>query len=222
MRVRRRTRAPGSLLPYWPGPSFLHRVPVGPKLLALAAGAVLVWLPLGPAPPALLLAAVLVLILAARVPARIVVGQVRPILWLVALLLAVQVVIGRPGAGVLAALRILAVAALAIGVTVTTSHTQMITVLERGLRRLRVGPTRVFRLGLTIGVALRSLDHLGVVAGRVVDARRARGLSRSLRAFAVPTVVAAARFAHGAGEALDARGIADPQPIDDPEAARST
>ena len=123
-----------------------------------------------------------------------------------------QAMIGRLDAGLLAAARLSAVIALAVALTLTTRPADMVGWLERVLLRLRVRPARVFRIGLAVGLALRSLDHLGVVAWRVLDARRARGLGGNLRAFAVPTVIAAARFAHGMGEALEARGIADPTP----------
>jgi biotin transport system permease protein len=216
MRVRGRfTRAPTvgdpTLALYWPGGSWLHRAPAGVKLLALLVGAAVVVAVNHPAVSGALLVAVVVAILGAGVPARVLVRQAKPLVIVIAVLTGFQALIGRPEEGLLAATRLLAVAALALAVTLTTRPTAMVDWLERTLRRIHVRPVRVFRIGLTVGLALRSLDHLGVVARRVLDARRARGLGRSLRAFAVPTVVAAARFAHGVGEALDARGIADPE-----------
>jgi biotin transport system permease protein len=164
-----------------------------------------------PAVSGALLVAAVCAILGAGIPARVLLRQAKPLVIVIAVLTAFQALIGRPEEGLLAATRLLAVAALALAVTLTTRPTAMVDWLERTLRRMHVRPVRVFRIGLTVGLALRSLDHLGVVAHRVLDARRARGLGRSLRAFAVPTVVAAARFAHGVGEALDARGVADPE-----------
>ncbi|MFN8110098.1 MAG: hypothetical protein U0Y82_09695 [Thermoleophilia bacterium] len=101
-------------------------------------------------------------------------------------------------------------AMLSLSVTLTTTQPDMIATLEGLLVRCRMRPDRVFRAGVAVGVLLRGLTHLWVVSRQVLDARRARGLHRSLRAFAVPTVVEAARFAHGVGEALTARGIAPP------------
>ncbi|MGD9696664.1 MAG: energy-coupling factor transporter transmembrane protein EcfT [Thermoleophilia bacterium] len=210
-RTRRRLSSTTVSL-HWPGASWLHRLPVGAKLLALVAGSGLILAFDRPALSAGLLAAAVAAILSAGVPARVLGRQARPFVILVAVVVLAQVLLGRHSQGLHAGLRMLAVASLALAVTLTTAHTAMVAWLERSLARLRVAPARRFRAGLAVGLALRSLDHLGVVAQRVLDARRARGLQRSLRAFAVPTVVAAARFAHGVGEALEARGIADPDP----------
>lgn len=163
-----------------------------------------------PAVSGSLLAAAVITVLGVGVPPRVMARQAKPLVVVIAVLTAFQALVGRPVEGLVTATRLLAVAALALAVTLTTRPTAMVAWLERVLLRLRVRPARVFRIGLTVGLALRSLDHLGVVAHRVMDARRARGLGRNLRAFAVPTVVAAALFAHGVGEALEARGIADP------------
>lgn len=217
MRVcRRPTTTPTvgapSLTLYWPGGSWLHRAPAGAKLLALLMGAAAVVAVNRPAVSGALLVAVVVAVLGAGVPPRVLVRQAKPLVIVIAVLAGFQALIGRPEEGLVASTRLLAVAALALAVTLTTRPTAMVDWLERTLRRLHVRPVRVFRIGLTVGLALRSLDHLGVVSRRVLDARRARGLGRNLRAFAVPTVVAAARFAHGVGEALEARGIVDPAP----------
>ena len=208
-----RRRSPGSRLPltlHWPGESWLHRLPVGLKFLGLVALSALVvalnhpWLSVG------VFAAAAIGILSARVPWRVAVRQALPFVLMIAFVVALQIVIGRTREGILVGARLLAVALLALALTLTTTPGEVVAAIERGLRRLRVHPDRVFRVGLVVGIALRSLDHLGEVAAQVLEARRARGLQRSLRAFAVPTVVAAGRFAHGVGEALVARGIAPP------------
>jgi biotin transport system permease protein len=212
MRRRDRRTTPEALSLYWPGDSWLHRAPAGAKLLGLLVGATVVVAFDRPAVSGTVLFVAVVAIAAAGVPVSVLWRQARPLVVVIAVLTAFQVLIGRPEEGLVAATRLLAVAALALAVTLTTRFTALVEWLERTLRRCRVAPARVFRVGLTVGLALRSLDHLGVVAHRVLDARRARGLGRNLRAFAVPTVVAAARFAHGVGEALEARGLADPVP----------
>lgn len=203
---------PRTLTLYWPGTSLLHRAPPGVKLACLLVGSAIVvavnsWL----VSVGLALGAI-AMTLFAGVPGRVLVRQARPLVLAIAVLTGFQALIGRAGAGLIAAARLSAVIALALALTLTTRPADLVSWLERVLLRLHVRPARVFRIGLAVGLALRSLDHLGVVATRVLDARRARGLGRNLRAFAVPTVIAAARFAHGMGEALDARGIADPTP----------
>ncbi len=210
-RRRPRSHAPPSPLSlYRPGASPFHRAPAGVKLLGLLGLSTAVVAIDAPVVSSAVLVVAAGAIVAVGVPARLAWRQARPLVAVALLILALQILLGRAQAGVDAATRLLAVAAAALLVTMTTRAEDLIESLERALRRLRVRPDRVFRLGLAVGVALRSIGHLGVVAQRVQDARRARGLQRSLRAFAVPTVVAAARFAHGVGEALEARGIADP------------
>ncbi len=196
---------------YWPGESWLHRAPVGIKFSALfVISAVVVWYA-SAIVSAVVAVAAFAAVFAAGVPFRRIVRHVLPFVFFAGLLLAFQIAVGRWDAGIVAATRMLAVATVAIAITVTTRFTAIADAVERALRKCRVPPARVFRFSLAIGLALRSLDHLGVVANQVLDARRARGLHRNLRAFAVPTVVAAARFAHGVGEALEARGITGPE-----------
>lgn len=197
---------------YVPGASVLHRAPPGLKLLGLLVGSSVVVAVDRAALSAAVAVGVAAAVVACGVPVRVLARQARPFIIVAVVLALLQALIGRPEQGATAMARLVAVAMLALAVTLTTRATDLVERFEALLRRMRLRPDRVFRAGLTAGVALRSLDHLGVVAQRVMDARRARGLHRSLRAFAVPTVVGAARFAHGVGEALDARGIARPDP----------
>jgi biotin transport system permease protein len=50
---------------------------------------------------------------------------------------------------------------------------------------------------------------VAALAVEVRDAQRARGLTTSLRAFAVPLIIRALRHADALGEALVARGVDD-------------
>lgn len=132
-----------------------------------------------------------------------------PVLWTVAFIVAIHLLLGDPGQAAHVGTRLLAVGLLATAFTLTTRSTDIVAWVERVLTMLHVRPTTVFRVGLVSGLTTRSFEHLGVVAVRVLDARRSRGLQRSARAFAVPMVVEAARLAHGMGEAIEARGIGD-------------
>jgi biotin transport system permease protein len=163
-----------------------------------------------PAFSAALAAASVLAMRSATVPWRRIGRLVIPFVVVAVALGLFQVAVGRWREGLVAGVRIVAAAGAATALTVTTPFTAVVEAVERLLHRLRVRPARVFRVALAVGIALRSVDYLGQVARQVLDARRARGLGRNLRAFAVPTVVAAGRFAHGVGEALSARGIVDP------------
>jgi biotin transport system permease protein len=209
MRRRRGSTAPVTSL-YWPGSSWLHRLPLSIKFVALLAvsTAIVGWN--HPVLSAVIAVGSVAVMRSATVPWRRIRRMTVPFIVVAAALAVVQVVIGRWREGLVAGIRLVAAAGAATAITVTTPFTAVADGVERLLGRLRVAPPRVFRVSLAVGIALRSIDHLGQVARQVLDARRARGLGRNLRAFAVPTVVAAARFAHGVGEALAARGIADP------------
>ncbi len=192
----------------WPGDSWLHRTPVGAKVAALVAVSVAVIAVGRPDVSAAVALAALIAVRTAGVPGRVVVRQLVPIAVMAVIIAVAQLVVGDPGIALAVAMRIMAVACVAVAVTLTTTAPEMADWVERTLRRLRLPAGTVFRGGMLVGIAVRSIDHLVQVLGSVGEARRARGLRRSTRALAVPTVIAAARYAHGMGEALEARGLA--------------
>jgi len=194
---------------FQPGTSVLHRLPAGLKLLALVAagvGSVLVERPWQVLVAAALLGAFYAL---ARLPPRVVVAQVRPVLWIATLTFLVQLVVsGWQRAVVVVGVLGLLVLAAAL-VTLTTRTTDLVDAVVTGcrpLRLLRVDPERV---GLVIALGIRSVPVVVGLAEQVRDAQRARGLGASPRAFAVPLVVRALRHADALGEALAARGVDD-------------
>ncbi len=192
----------------WPGDSWLHRAPVGAKVAVLFAASIVVIAAGRPWLSGIVGILAVVAMRAARIPMRVIVRHLMPIAVMVAIVVVVQILLGEPGTALVVGLRIMAVACVAVAVTLTTTAGEIAEWVESVLRRLGFGPGRVLRGGMLVGIAMRSIDHLVQVAASVSDARRARGLQRSMRAFAVPTVIAAARYAHGMGEALEARGLA--------------
>ena len=182
---------------------------VGGKLAALLVGSVaVIWIDR----PLISLAVAILAIALARAGGahwRATCRFGAPVLWTVAFVVAIHLVLRDLDQALHVGSRLLAVGLLATAFTLTTRSTDIVAWVERVLTALRVHPPTVFRVGLVSGLTTRSFEHLGVVATRVLDARRSRGLQRSARAFAVPMVVEAARLAHGMGEALEARGIGD-------------
>ncbi|HEX4816918.1 MAG TPA: energy-coupling factor transporter transmembrane protein EcfT [Nonomuraea sp.] len=194
---------------YVPGASPLHRLPAGVKLAVLAAGCAALVL-LG-SPAALVGAAVAVsgLYALARVGVAAAWAQVRPVRWFAAALFAMQwFLVGVEGAAV-TTLRVVLAVALAGLVTVTTRTSAMLSALERCLAPARFVGLDPFRVSLLLSLTIRSVPVLTDLARRVREAQRARGVERSLRAFAVPLVVSALRHADALGEALSARGLDD-------------
>ncbi len=194
---------------YVAGTSPVHRAPAGLKLVLLAAGCTaLVFarsLPLVGAAAV----GVVALYALAQVGWRAAWGQLRPLRWLVVVLLVVQVLIADVPTAVALTARLVLAVALAALVTLTTRTTDLMAALERALsplRRFGVDPARV---SLLMSLALRSVPVVAGIAGRIREARWARGRERSVRAFAVPLVVGVLRHADAMGEALQARGLDD-------------
>lgn len=194
---------------YRPGSSVLHRLPAGAKILAmLAAGAASVlvdhvWQTVAG------LVAVLACYLLARIPLRVAARQVRPLLWMAVLVGAFHVVVNGWERAVVVVGTIAALVLLAALVTLTTRTTEMVdavVVVCRPLRRVGVDPDRV---GLLLALGVRSIPVVVGLAEEVRDAQRARGLTASPRAFAVPLIVRSLRHADALGDALVARGVDD-------------
>lgn len=194
---------------YLPGTSAVHRAPAGAKLIVMVAVGVCsillnsVWL----------VSVALVVVLAGYLVARISVGialrQVRPLLWVAVFVAGFHVLVnGWERAfvvvGVIAMLVLLA--GLITLTTRTTAMVDAVVVVCGPLRLLGIDPERV---GLLLALAIRSVPVVVGLAEEVRDAQRARGLTASPRAFAVPLIVRSLRHADALGDALVARGVDD-------------
>jgi biotin transport system permease protein len=194
---------------YVPGSSLVHRTPAGLKLLLLLACGVGSLLLRKPWQVAVALLVVLTLYAIAGLQPRLLARQLRPLLW-IGLFTAVfhMLVNGWQRAvvvvGVLAVLVLLA--ALVTLTTRTTDLVDAVVTACRPLRIVRVDPERV---GLLIALGIRCVPVVLGLAEEVRDAQRARGLTASPRAFAVPLLVRSLRHADALGEALTARGVDD-------------
>ncbi|MET8862946.1 energy-coupling factor transporter transmembrane component T [Nonomuraea sp. NPDC004580] len=194
---------------YVPGDSPLHRLPAGAKLAALALACtalVLLRSPLALAVAGVVVAALYAL---ARVGAAAAWAQVKPVRWFAVMLFGVQFVFAGPAAAAATTLRVVLAVALAGLVTLTTRSAAMMAALERLLSPVRFVGLDPFRLSLLLSLTIRSVPVVASLATRVREAQRARGVERSLRAFAVPLVVGSLRHADALGEALSARGLDD-------------
>jgi biotin transport system permease protein len=194
---------------YRPGASVLHRAPAGAKLAVLAAfTGVLV---LARSPLAVGVAAVLCLLgyaVAGWSPA-VALQQVHPLRWLVLVLVPFQLWTAGGSAAVVVVGTLLVAVAAACLLTLTTRVSDLLDTLVRLLAPLRLVGVDPDRAGLTLALAVRSVPVIGAAAREVGEARRARGLERSVRALAVPLVVRTVRHAERTGDALAARGVDD-------------
>lgn len=194
---------------YSPGHSVLHRAPAGLKLAGLVvAAAASVWLR-APWPVGVAVLVVLGGYAAAGLGWRCPFDQIRPLAWILILTGALHLVFSGWQRAVVVVGTIVVLVLLAALVTLTTRTTELVAVvvrIARPLRRFGVDPERV---GLLIALGIRCVPVVAALAQEVRDAQRARGLTASVRAFAVPLVVRALRRADALGEALVARGLDD-------------
>ena len=198
---------------YVPMASPVHRASAGLKLGLLAALAVALFLVDRIDVVAGALAAVLLLgLLAARLPWRAVLAQVRPVWpWFVALL-AFHLVVTDWRTGTLVVLRLLALVVAAAVVTATTRVTALVAVVEWLARPLTVLGVRPARVGLVIAMTLRFIPLIAERAQRIREAQAARGADRVGIQVLVPLLIQVLRLATTLGEALDARGADAPAP----------
>ena len=194
---------------YRPGGSALHRLPAGAKLgalLVLGAISVLLdelWQVAAAA------AAVALGYAVAGVPVGVMLRQARPLSWVLLVVGAFHVLVNGWERAVLVVGVILVLVLAAALVTLTTRTEDLVGALVRVLgpvRRPGVDPDRV---GLLLALAIRSVFVVATIAAEVRDAQRARGLTSSPRAYAVPLIVRSLRHADELGEALVARGVDD-------------
>lgn len=195
---------------YRPGTSLLHRLPAGVKLLILlvsiVTATILVRTPVQVGIVALVVAA---LFAVARIPAKVAVAQLRPVLWMLAIIAIFQVLITSPTRAVVVCGVLLISVALAALVTLTTRVTAMLDTVTRALgplRRIGVDPERI---ALMLALAIRCIPILATIVHEVSEARKARGLQWSMTALATPVLVRALRTADALGDALVARGVDD-------------
>ncbi|MEV0313635.1 biotin transport system permease protein [Nonomuraea fuscirosea] len=199
----------GLLGAYVPGSSPLHRLPAGVKLAGLAVACTVLVL-LG-SPAALGVAAVVVagLYALSRVSLAAAWAQVKPVRWFAVALFGMQWLFVDLQGALSTVLRVVLAVALAGLVTLTTRASAMMAALERCLSPARFVGLDPFRVSLLLSLTIRSVPVVAELATRVREAQRARGVERSVRAFAVPLVVGSLRHADALGEALSARGLDD-------------
>ena len=194
---------------YRPGTSRLHRTPAGVKLGVLVAAGVASLAVRAPWQVAVVLVVLALGYAVARIPVRVAARLLRPVLFLLVPLAVFHAIVTTWQHAVVVVGVILALVLLANLVTLTTRSSDLIDAVVwvvRPLRRVGVDPERV---GLLMHLGIRSVPVVIELAERVRDAQRARGLTTSVRAFAVPLLVGALRHADALGDALAARGLDD-------------
>ncbi|WP_415973368.1 energy-coupling factor transporter transmembrane component T family protein [Rhodococcus sp. 077-4] len=201
---------------YRPGTSLLHRMSPGWKLLALIISILAtVIFARTPFEVAAVAGVVAALFAVARIPAKVALAQLCPVLWMLLIIGVFQVIITTWQRAVVVCGVLVISVALAALVTLTTRVTDMLDTVTRALgpiRRFGVDPDRI---GLLLALAIRCIPLLASIVQEVSQARKARGLQWSMTALATPVLVRALRTADAMGDALVARGVDDDGVDDD-------
>lgn len=206
-----------------PGPSPVHAVPAGWKLLALSVLGVATFAV--SSLPAIAAGAALVVALypLGRVPLRHVWTQARNLAPLLGLMALAQAWLDGPAMAAMTVTRVLALVWTAGLITATTDFAEMMDVLRRALaplRRVGISPARI---AFTLTMAVRFVPLLQEMITETRAAQAARGLGRNPLAMAVPLTIRALRLADRVAEAVEARdALAEDAPAADaPERERA-
>lgn len=193
---------------YRPGRSPVHRLRAGYKLVSLALTilvmAVLVTTPIRLAYAA---AVVLAVYFVAAIPPRLAIVQLRPLVWVVAIVFVFQLIFTDWARAVVVCGVLVLSVALAAVVSLTTRTTDMLdalTAMLSPLSRIGLQPNQI---ALAMALAIRSIPLMVQIIHQVDEARRARGLRFSPRIVVAPAVLATLHAADGFAESLTARGL---------------
>ena len=197
---------------YVPGDSIVHRLPAGPKLLALFAASTALFAVSGVPLHAAELLAVAGLFRAARLPWRDTLHQLRPALIFLVPIFLFHAFFTDWRLGIETVLRILVLLLLAVLVTLTTKLSDMIDVLERALRPLRHVGVSPSKAGMMLSMVVRFIPLMMREAREILEAQRARGLDRSALALLVPLLIKTLKMAGDLSDAIEARGY-DPETV---------
>lgn len=187
--------------------TWAHRLPAGVKLAAVACATILLLPVTEPAIIGGVVAAVMLLLasLGAEVLRRSI-RLLRPLLLILAVIILWHVALGVPSAGLLIAMRILALVMLANAVTMTTRMDDLIDVLKRLLRPLRAIGFSPAAFALAVALTLRWIPVVMSKGGELRMAWRARSPRRPGFQTLFPLALMALDDADRMSDALRARG----------------
>lgn len=193
-----------------PGDTALHRLPAGVKFLALLTFILTsTFLVTDPLVATVWSAVVLAGYVVARVPVRVALGQILPVVPVLAVLGAFQWWQRGWEFALTTVLVLLASVAAAALLTLTTTIAELMAAIERGLSPFARFGLPVETISLAVSLTLRLIPLQLATVHEVLAARKARGAGFSIAAFGTPVLVRSIRRARLLAEALIARGAAD-------------
>lgn len=183
----------------------IHQLPVGLKLLSLAAAGIVLFLVSDLGSLTALLLVTMLLWGAARLPRHLLFVYLRPSLPLLLILFAIQAYSEGWQSGLATVLRFSSLLLLATLVSLTTRLSAMLETIEQILQPLRLFGVNPAQIGFMLLLAIRFIPVLLDQFQQIQEAQRARGLDRHPVALLVPFLVRTLRMADELTDALDAR-----------------
>ncbi|CAO3359162.1 energy-coupling factor transporter transmembrane component T family protein [Azospirillum melinis] len=193
--------------------SVVHRLPAGAKLGGLLLVTILV-LALPGGWGALIAGSIgAAVLVAARLPAKQVLAELRAPVLMLTLLFGFQALLAGGGweETAVAVARFAALILLATLVTLTTRVMDMVDLFERLFGLLRPVGVNPAKMALMLALTIRFIPLLGEQVREVRMAQRARGVERNIAALFVPLLVKILTMADDLTAALEARGY---DPVD--------
>jgi len=155
------------------------------------------------------LAAPLLLLAVAKIPPKIVWGQLWPPLPFLLFLGAFNWWQQGWEKALVVTLVIMSSIGMAAVLTLTTTVAEMLEALEKTLTPTTRFGVPVEAISLAISLTIRLIPLQFATVGEVLDARKARGADFSITAFGAPVMIRSIRRARVIGDALLARGVGD-------------
>jgi biotin transport system permease protein len=190
------------------GTSLLHRIPVKPKLLGLMVFGLVLYLIDQPIVLGILLMLTALLYLSTGIGLSEGLRRLKPVLFTIAFLAAVNLLLLSPFGALIITLRLVAVLFLAAAVTASTTiadFMEAVTDLAWPLERL--GLLKAADLGLALGLVLRFVPEIAARHEALKEAHAARGIPMKLSRMLGPLIISTLKDADRIAEAIDARGI---------------
>jgi len=195
---------------YVPGTTIVHRVNPSIKFVSLIVFIIAstIWAhTLTHA--GICLAAPLLLLAVAKIPPKIVWGQLWPPLPFLLFLGAFNWWQQGWEKALVVTLVIMSSIGMAAVLTLTTTVAEMLEALEKALSPTARFGVPVESISLAISLTIRLIPLQFATVGEVLDARKARGADFSITAFGAPVMIRSIRRARVIGDALLARGVGD-------------
>lgn len=187
--------------------TWLHRLPAGIKLAALFMAGIALFLVHDPLILGIAAAVGAALVWASGVSAAQLWRQIRGMLIVLAAICLAAAYFDGSQRALEVLLRLVALIALALTVTLTTRSSDMLEVCERVLQPLdAMGWVDAARVSLALSLCLRFIPEIHRSYQDIREAQAARGIRANPIALIVPLVVATLKRADVIAEAIDARG----------------